>query len=109
VLDADVLIGQLSTDERRGLVFSGLLHLMRVRREQPALTPYGTQQVEDLDARVFAVRRGDGTPDELLCLANVTADRVLLEDVRGTDVLSGAEVDPLELGPYGFAWVRPAP
>ena len=35
--------------------------------------------------------------------------RVLLEDVSGTDVLSGDRVAPLELGPYGFAWVRPDP
>ena len=109
VLDADALVGQLSTDERRRLVFSGLLHLMQVRREQPALTPYGTQQVEDLDPRVFAVRRGHGTAHELICLANVTADRVLLDDVRGTDVLSGDRVAPLELAPFGFAWVRPDP
>ena len=107
VLDADALVGQLSTDERRRSVFTGLLRLMQARREQPALTPYGAQHVEDLDPRVFAVRRGHGTPHELVCLANVTADRVLLDDVRGTDVLSGDRVAPLELGPYGFAWVRP--
>jgi glycosidase len=109
VLDADSLIEQLATDERRHLVFSGLLRMMRVRRGQPALTPYGSQHVEDVDPRVFAVRRGRGTPHELICLGNVTADTVLLDDVRGTDVLSGRSSTPLELGPYGFAWVRPDP
>ena len=88
-------------------MFSGLVDLVRVRREQPALTPYGTQQVERLDDRVFAVRRGAGTPHELLCVANVTAETVALADVRGVDVLSGVSVTSLELDPYGFAWVRP--
>ena len=107
VLDADALVGELADDPRRRLVFSGLVDLVRVRREQPALTPYGTQQVERLDDRVFAVRRGAGTPYELLCIANVTADTVALPDVRGDDVLSGLPLTSLELAPHGFAWIRP--
>ena len=43
---------------------------------------------------------GEGTPEELLCITNVTADEVSLA-VRGTDVLTGAVVDPLVLGALG--------
>lgn len=107
VLDADALMRGLTEDTRRRLVFDGLTHLMRVRREHPAFSPYGTQEVADLDDRVFAVRRGAGTPDELLCIANVTGERVTLDGVVGLDVVTGSTVSPLELAPYGFAWIRP--
>jgi glucosylglycerate phosphorylase len=63
--------------------------------------------VEVLDDRVFAVLRGEGSDDELRCLTNVTGETVQLDDVWGTDVLTGARVEPLVLGPWGSAWVRP--
>jgi len=107
VLDADRLDAELRDDPRRRGVLTGLGHLLDVRRRHEAFSPFGTQRVESLDDRVFAVRRGAGTGDELLCITNVTGDTVALP-VRGTDVLTGSVVDPLALGPWGSAWVRPA-
>jgi len=89
-------------------VLSGLTHLLAVRHRHEAFSPFGTQRVEHLDDRVFAVRRGEGTPGELLCVTNVTGEEVRLT-VRGSDVLTDTEVDPLVLGPWGAAWVRPEP
>jgi glycosidase len=106
VLDADRLDAELKDDPRRSGVLRELGHLLDVRRRHEAFSPFGTQRVERLDDRVFAVRRGEGTADELLCVTNVTGDEVRLP-VRGTDVLTGAVVDPLVLGPWGAAWVRP--
>ncbi len=96
----------LESDPRRHAVFTGMRHLLEVRRGQPAFSPFGTQQVEHLDDRVFAVRRGAGTPDELLCLTNVTGSPVRLPGVGGYDVVSGTSVDELELAAYGFVWLR---
>jgi sucrose phosphorylase len=107
VLDADTLGEELRTDPRRRAVFDGLGRLLRTRAAQPGLAPDASQAVEVLDPRVFAVRRAAGTPDELVCVTNVTGDRVRLADVSGTDVLTGDVVAPLVLGPYGYAWVRP--
>ena len=106
VLDADQLVEELTTVPRRRLVFEGMHHLLEVRKQYEAFSPYGTQRVEHHDDRVFAVRRGVGAADELLCVTNVTGDSVPL-DVRGIDVLTGRRVDPLELPPWGYAWVRP--
>ena len=105
VLDADELVRSLQADPRRRAVFSGMRHLLEVRRGQPAFSPFGTQQVELLDDRVFAVRRGTGTPDELLCVTNVTGETVPLPHVAGYDVLTGTE-GPVTLGPWGYAWLR---
>ena len=112
-LDADSLalielVEALECDPRRHAVFTGMRHLLEVRREQPAFSPFGTQRVEALDDRVFAVRRGAGTADELLCVTNVTGSPVRLPGVGGYDVLSGTSVDSLELAAYGFVWLRPS-
>ena len=107
VLDADRLAIDLQADPRRRAVFEGLRHLLDVRRQHPAFDPFGTQRVERLDDRVFAVRRAEGRGDELRCVTNVTGDEVQLADVTGTDVLTGRHTDSLVLGPWGTAWVRP--
>jgi glucosylglycerate phosphorylase len=106
VLDADRLVQELEHDPRRREVFAGMRRLLSLRRRQPALSPYADQQVERLDDRVLALRRAAGTPDELLCLTNVSAEPVPLPGVSGHDVVSDVWVDDLVLPPWGFAWIR---
>ena len=108
VLDAERLATELQADPRRRAVFDGLRHLLDVRRQHEAFSPFGTQRVERLDDRVFAVIRGEGTPDELHCVTNVSSEQVTLPGVRGTDVLTGTRVDPLVLDSWQAAWVHPA-
>jgi glucosylglycerate phosphorylase len=105
VLDADRLADELREDPRRRGVFEGMRHLLGVRCHHEAFSPFGSQQVELIDDRVFAVRRGMGGPDELLCVTNVTAGDVTLA-VSGLDVLTGVRVEPLVLGPWGYAWIQ---
>jgi sucrose phosphorylase len=107
VLDADRLATELRDDPRRRAVFDGLRHLLDVRRQHAAFDPFGSQRVERLDDRVFALVRGEGTDDELRCVTNVTGEAVSLPGVRGTDVLTGTRADPLVLGPWATAWLRP--
>jgi glucosylglycerate phosphorylase len=107
VLDADRLGTELREDPRRRGVLAGLSALLEVRGRHEAFSPFGTQRVERLDDRVFAVRRGEGTAGELLCVTNVTGDEVPLA-VSGTDVLTGSVFDRLVLKPWGTAWVRPS-
>jgi glycosidase len=106
VLDADRLVEELRHDPRRTGVFAGLAAMLRARRRQPAFSPYGTQLVEASDPRVLVLRRAAGTPDEVVCVTNVTAEPVEL-DVTGTDVITGDEHRPLRLPAFGYAWVRP--
>jgi sucrose phosphorylase len=107
VLDADQLVHDLEHDPRRHAIHTGLQRLLRLRRGQPGLSPYGAQQVEQLDDRVLALRRAAGTPHELLCVTNVSDRPVTMPEVSGYDVVSGNRVDGLTLEPWGFAWLRP--
>jgi glucosylglycerate phosphorylase len=102
VLDADALVTGLREDPRRRGIFEGMGHMLRVRATQPALSPYGDQVVEELDDRVFAVRRS-GT---LLCLTNVTGSSVGLPTVSGVDVLTGRALTEVVLGPWEYVWLR---
>jgi sucrose phosphorylase len=106
VLDADRLVHDLEHDPRRHDVYTGMRRLLRLRKAQPALSPYADQRVERLDDRVLALRRASGTPDELLCVTNVTGETVELPEVSGYDVVSGGWVDHLVLSPWSFAWLR---
>ena len=107
VLDADVLLSELEDNPRRRAVFDGMAEMLRTRGAQPAFTPYGGQQVEELDDRVFAVRRGAGTAEELLSITNVTGEPVTLEQVAGHDVITGKVHISLHLDPWGYVWLRP--
>ena len=107
VLDADVLERELVEDPRRSAVFSGIAHLLRTRRREPAFTPYGSQQVEDHGPGLVVLRRAAGTPHELVCVASVRPEPVTVETISGTDVLTGLHHEPLVLPPYGHAWIRP--
>ncbi|MFH8251922.1 DUF3459 domain-containing protein [Microbacterium sp. B2969] len=82
--------------------------LLEVRRGLPAFSPFADQRVEQLDPRVFVVRRGAGTDEEVVAAINVSDEPVRLPMLAGTDVLSGREVDGLELAPFGYAWLVPA-
>ena len=62
-------------------------------------------QFVDLDDRVFSVRRSGGG-QILVPVTKVTSVTVPLPTLAGVDVLTGSDVHELELGPYGFAWVR---
>ena len=92
VLDADRLARELREDPRRRAIFEGLRHLLDVRRRHEAFSPFGTQRVELLDDRVFAVRRGRAPRTSSL---RHQRDRRRGEParVRGLDVLTDARVD----------------
>ena len=105
VLDADELAAELRQDGRRRRIFEGTGHMLRTRRRQPAFSPFGEQEVLDLDPRVFAVRRRAGG-QELLCVTNVTGESVPLPHTAGRDVLTGEVHSEAVLGPRGFVWLE---
>lgn len=102
----------------RAQVLTRYAELLRARRAEPAFKPYSAQQVLELDARVFAVQRGD-SETEVLCLHNVTNETVLVESVGAEPrtkwknlftaeafEVNDAGVLQIELQPYEIAWLK---
>ncbi len=83
----------------RGLIFRPYADLLRTRRAHAAFSPAAHQLFPQFDPRVFAVLREtpDGK-DRMLCLHNVSADKVSLP---GNSLLS----KPIVLGPFEFRWI----
>ena len=101
-LDCAVLEAALNDPASlRARVFEGQCALLRLRQAHPAFAPTAPQEVLALDPRVFAVRRAsrDGS-DRMLCLHNVSGERVRFE--------CGRAGDRLELEGYEVRW-RPEP
>lgn len=74
-----------------GRVFDGYRDLLRLRREEPAFHPLGSQQVLDLGPAVLAILRvppGAGRP--VLCLVNVSREPQTVDFGSG---LGGAPAD----------------
>lgn len=106
-LAADTLLAELTTDDRRRLIFEGLCAMLDVRREQAGFSPYADQLVEHHDPRVFVVRRAAGSPDEVVAATNVSGEEVSLPHLGGFDLLTGRTCDAVTLPPYGYAWLVP--
>ncbi|WP_214700026.1 alpha-amylase family glycosyl hydrolase [Exiguobacterium sp. s57] len=102
-LDADTLHEELESDARRRNVFSGLKHMISLRGQYDAFSPYADQDVLDLDTRVFAVKR-TGATSTIVAVANVSPETVEL-DLSGNNVFKDT-TDPITLQPYGFAWIE---
>jgi glycosidase len=108
-LDAEALEKQLHSVERRRIIFEGMRHMINVRQETNAFSPYARQQVLALDRRVFAIRRKNHeTGASVVALANVTNSHLRLNtNISGKELLTSKQVSgSIELGPYGYAWIE---
>jgi glycosidase len=83
----------------RSQVFSGFKQLLEMRSQHEAFSPSSTQEVLNIDPRVFAVMResSDGR-SSVLCLHNVGNDWVQLS-------LRDLGLRNLSLAPYEWQWI----
>jgi sucrose phosphorylase len=102
----------------RSLVITKYMALLRVRGQHRALDPTAPQRILALHPGVFAIlRSSQDNRERILCLHNVTADRVEFawtpnteqrwQSVYGspTIILAGSRVLQLELQPYEVVWL----
>ncbi|MBK8448234.1 MAG: DUF3459 domain-containing protein [Micropruina sp.] len=84
-----------------------MLRLLELRATRAEFSPFAAQRVERLAPQVFVVRRGSG--QGLLCLTNLTTERVDLPGVSGHDLISGERYDQVMMEPYGRLWLENCP
>ncbi|MHB1309148.1 MAG: alpha-amylase family glycosyl hydrolase, partial [Limisphaerales bacterium] len=114
-LDRTQLEAELTvTPSLRHEVFSGYRRLLARRAAHAAFAPSASQQILEIDDRVFAVRRASPeTGDQALCLHNVSGDTIRCELPpfagvdRWHDLDDHAATGPAEvqLDPWASRWL----
>jgi glycosidase len=102
-------------------VLTGYLHLLHVRRQQPAFHPAAVQRVLRISSDVFATMRVTQGGERLLCVTNVTAESPEIEiklsnydlphNTVWVDQLTGKSfpaesILQLNLMPYQHLWLK---
>jgi sucrose phosphorylase len=93
----------------RARIFSEWKTLLRVRREHPAFSPAAPQRVLSLDSRVFAVLREPHESEHVLCLHNISAERVHLREGIGektAHAIYGERREHINLQPFETLWLQ---
>lgn len=104
------------SEDKPAQVLNGLKDLLRVRKEQPAFHPEGTQQALEVDSPVFILRR-EAEGHVVLCLINLSDETIQLSnheveglsDGVGSPLYQSAGVNcnegGVELPAYGILWL----
>ncbi|MBC2183821.1 sugar phosphorylase [Listeria sp. FSL L7-0233] len=108
-LEKNQLARELETDIYRQTIFTSLKKLVQIRRNHTAFSPFATQEILDLGADVFAIKRESDT-ECIYGIINVTS-----QDIRkiiafsGTNLLTNQLVtSELELAAYEVVWIKKA-
>ncbi len=96
-----------------GRIFSAIKHLIEVRREHAAFSPYAPFRVLELGHQVFAVKRGDANNGAIIsCIVSLTDQVTVIDiqkDVAGIDLVTDSRVSPGShtLPAYAVRWLQP--
>jgi glucosylglycerate phosphorylase len=108
-LELSSILEELETNSRRKGIFEGLQEMISIRQKESAFSPYAGQEVLELGANLFGLKRfNQETGESTIFIVNLDAAPV---DVTlphpGFDLQSGKEVSgEVELNPYEFIWVK---
>ena len=99
----------------RNLVFNDLKKLIRTRKSNKAFHPNASQQVLEMDHRIFSVvRTNEQTGDRVVAITNVSDDTITLKreildsyfDSTAFDLISKCKISSdMTLSPYEVLWV----
>jgi len=112
-LQAENVLAELGNPASfRARVFFPYLHLIKIRKEQPAFHPNAAFDILDLDARVFAIKRSADT-QAIYALTNISSQEISVDLTAEKisepmlDLISGEtiRINPIILKPYQFVWL----
>lgn len=120
-LDKDQLLAELSKEGSfRQQVFDKYREMLKIRKNNQAFSPAAEQEILELDKRVFALQRAEGS-EKITALNNLSAEAVELKIKRDSfadskeslkDLISGEEYDlnqdqvEISLDPYQVSWLK---
>ncbi|MGM0867092.1 MAG: sugar phosphorylase [Bacillota bacterium] len=108
-LELSSILEELETNSRRKGIFEGLQEMISIRQKESAFSPYAGQEVLELGANLFGLKRfNQETGESIIFIVNLDAAPVAVTLPHpGFDLQSGKEVSgEVELNPYEFMWVK---
>lgn len=94
-LDVENLEDALNSDTNRRKIFDELITMLTIRSNYSAFSPVASQEIMELDSRVFAIiRKNEDTKEVIYVLINVSNEDITLElsNLRGRDLLSDTTI-----------------
>lgn len=92
----------------RSVIFTSLRNMLDKREKCDAFSPYASQDVLDLDEKVFAIRR-KGEKKTMTVLVNVSPSPVEIKEIGigGKDLIKGKKYNSaFTLEPYETLWIE---
>jgi glucosylglycerate phosphorylase len=108
-LELSSILGELETSSRRKGIFEGLQEMISIRQKESAFSPYAGQEVLELGANLFGLKRfNQETGESITFVVNLdAAPAAVTLPHSGFDLQSGKEVSgEVELNSYEFMWVK---
>lgn len=109
-LDVKDLEDSLNSDTNRSKIFEELIKILNIRRCHSAFSPMASQQILELDPRIFGlIRNNKDTGEIIYVLINVSNEDITLDmkDLEGTDLLSGTKIQSMiTLNALQSMWIQ---
>jgi sucrose phosphorylase len=109
-LDLGYLEESLSSNTNRNIIFNEMLKRLRIRKQHSAFSPAASQEILELDKRVFAlVRQNRDTEETIYAIVNVSGEDVTLciNGLNGVDLISDIRVEnTITLKALDTMWIQ---
>ncbi|WP_215144767.1 hypothetical protein [Exiguobacterium qingdaonense] len=103
-LEKEELVQTLKRDSDRLRVYEGILSQLNVKRLHSAFSPYASQEIVNVDRRIFAVKRHHNN-ETLLLLTNMSGETVET-DCEGTNLFTEEQMKNVTIRPYEYVWLK---
>lgn len=108
-LNANVCRKELEEGGWRLPIFEEMIRRIDIRKNQPSFSPMGSQEVLNIDHRIFALKRESEAGNIIYALINVSSDIISIRDnqLTGIDLLTDTMIgNELQLLPYQSVWIN---
>ncbi len=108
-LQLNELERELNGDTHRKNILEAMLKLIELRTSESAFSPFSTQNVLDLNEKVFAIERENkSTNEKIYAIINVSTQKIALNTtICGTDIISNVKYcNDFEIEPLQIMWIK---
>ncbi|MFV0556579.1 MAG: alpha-amylase family glycosyl hydrolase [Lactovum sp.] len=105
-LQKDKLELELSQETERKKILEGIKEQLKLRKENPAFSPYSSQKIENYTDSVIVINRKGGG-QEVTCIVNISNQKIeLTQKISGYSLLDYKNLEISELEAYQYMWIE---